>query len=150
MIHTPIDFLLSCLLIGSTLPLTLNWIVKTLNHIALLQPLHLQTISPFPAWLTAVAAIPWIANHAIRLIRLNRSSLFEKRATAELLGTQNFRPAVIASLALAAAAGLLSFCGAFAFATAAAFIAVIIARYLFFVSVVPLNMALTFTRGGSH
>ena len=150
MSHTPIDFILSSLLIGSTLPLTLNWVVKVLNHITLLQPLHLQTISAFPAWLTALVAFPWIANHAIRLIRLNRSSLFEERATAELLGTQNFRSAVIVTFALAAAAGLLSFCGAFAFATVATFAAVIIARYLFFVSVVPLNMALTFTRGGSH
>ena len=150
MVHTPIDFILSSLLIGSTLPVTLNWIVKTLNHITLLHPLHLQTIGTFPTWLTALAAIPWIANHTIRLIRLNRSSLFEERATAELLSTQNFRPAVIVTFALAAAAGLLSFCGAFAFATLATFAAVIIARYLFFVSVVPLNMALTFTRGGSH
>src|SRR6185437_4236506 len=42
MIHTPVDFVLSSLLIGSTLPITLNWIVKTFNRITLLQPLHLQ------------------------------------------------------------------------------------------------------------
>ncbi len=136
MIHTPIDFLLSCILIGSTLPVTLSWIAGT--------------PSTYPSWATALAAILWICNHAIRLVRLNHSDLFEGRATAELLNTQNFRPALIASFALAAAAGLLSFCGAFAFATLATFAAVLIARYLFFVSVVPLNMALTFTRGGSH
>src|SRR5665213_1125292 len=49
MVHTPIDFILSSLLIGTTLPITLNWIVKTLNYITLLQPLHLQTINTFPA-----------------------------------------------------------------------------------------------------
>jgi len=150
MIHTPIDFILSSLLIGSTLPVTLNWMVNAINRTTLLQTLHLQTINAFPPWLTAVAAIPWIANHAIRLIRLNRSSRFEERATAELLGTQNCRSALIVTFALAAAAILLSFCGAFAFATMATFAAVFIARYLFFVSVVPLNMALTFTCGGSH
>ena len=37
-----------------------------------------------------------------------------------------------------------------ALACAAALVAVLLARYLFFVSVVPLNMALTFTRGGTH
>ena len=35
-------------------------------------------------------------------------------------------------------------------ACAAAFGAVLMARYLFFVSVVPLNMALTFVRGGNR
>jgi len=66
------------------------------------------------------------------------------------MNTQDLRPAVIASFALPAAAGLLPLCGAFPFATLAAFAAVILARYLFFVSVVPLNMALTFARGGAH
>jgi DMSO reductase iron-sulfur subunit len=150
MMHTPIDFLLSSLFLGSTLPVTLSWMARLLNHLSLLQSLHLQPAATYPNWITAMTALPWIANHAIRLVRLNRSSLFEGRATAALLNTQNLRPAVIASFALAAAAGLLAFCGAFAFATAAAFIAVLLARYLFFVSVVPLNMALTFTRGGSH
>ena len=32
----------------------------------------------------------------------------------------------------------------------AAFASVLLVRYLFFVSVVPLNMALTFTGGGPH
>jgi hypothetical protein len=107
-------------------------------------------VNTFPNWLTALAAIVWTGNHAIRLIRLNRSSLFEERATSALLNTQNFRSALIASFALAAASGLLSLCGAFAFTTAATFAAVLLSRYLFFVSVVPLNMALTFTRGGTH
>ena len=150
MVHTPIDFLLSSLLIGSTLPITLNWIVRSLTHLTPLQSLHLQITNAYPNWITALAALPWIANHAIRLIRLHRSGLFEQQATAALLNTQNLRSALIASFALVAASGLLSFCGAFAFATFATFAAVIITRYLFFVSVVPLNMALTFTRGGSH
>jgi DMSO reductase iron-sulfur subunit len=136
MMHTPIDFLLSSVLIGSTLPVTLSWIARS--------------SSTYPNWATALGAVLWIGNHAIRLVRLSHSDLFEGRATAELLNTQNLRPALIASFALAAASALLSFCGAFAFATLATFAAVIIARYLFFVSVVPLNMALTFTRGGAH
>ena len=73
-----------------------------------------------------------------------------ERATAGLLNTQNIRPAVYASFALAAAAGILAFCGGFGSATFAAFGSVLLVRYLFFISVVPLNMALTFTGGGSH
>jgi hypothetical protein len=51
---------------------------------------------------------------------------------------------------LALAAAILAIFAASACATAAAFAAVLLGRYLFFVSVVPLNMALTFTRGGAH
>ncbi len=151
MIHTPIDFVLSGALIGSTLPLSLNWIAQ---HLAQLQIMHSFLLSPssdaFHAWPTAIVATLWIANHAIRLVRLNLSALFEERATAQLLNTQNLRPAVIGSFGLALATGVLTFCGAFAYAALAAFAAVLLVRYLFFVSVVPLNMALTFTRGGSH
>jgi formate dehydrogenase iron-sulfur subunit len=151
MVHTPIDFILSGALIGSTLPLSLSWIAQHLSHLHILGSLQLAaSTAAFPTWPTAIVATLWIANHATRLIRLNSSRLFEERATAELLNTQNMRPAVIASFALAAAAALLAFCGGFAFAALAAFAGVLLVRYLFFVSVVPLNMALTFTGGGSH
>jgi len=150
MAHTPIDFVLSGLLIGSTLPVTLNSIAATLSRLALLQPLHLAATARYPHWLPGLAAAAWVANQTVRLVRLHHSRLFEDRAAAALMNTQDLRPAVIASFALPAAAGLLPLCGAFTFATLAAFAAVILARYLFFVSVVPLNMALTFTRGGAH
>jgi len=150
MVHTPIDFVLSGALIGSILPLSLNWLSQ---HLARFHILHSFELSPafnvLSAWPTAIVATLWIANHAVRLVRLHFSNLFEERATAELLNTQNLRPAVIASFGLALATGVLAFCGAFAYAALAALAAVLLVRYLFFVSVVPLNMALTFTRGGS-
>jgi DMSO reductase anchor subunit/ferredoxin len=150
MIHTPIDFVLSGALIGSLLPLSLNGLSQ---HLAQFHILHSLELSPafnvLSAWPTAIVAALWIANHAIRLVRLHFSSLFEERATAELLNTQDLRPAVIGSFGLALATGVLAFCGAFAYAALAALAAVLLVRYLFFVSVVPLNMALTFTRGGS-
>ncbi len=151
MVHTPIDFLLSGALIGSTLPLTLSWIAQHISHLAILHSMQLPaSTNTFPTWPTAIAGALCIVNQAVRLVRLNYSRLFEERATAELLNTQQMRPAVFASFALAAAAGLIAFCGGFVFATFAAFASVLLVRYLFFVSVVPLNMALTFTGGGSH
>jgi formate dehydrogenase iron-sulfur subunit len=151
MVHTPIDFVLSGALIGSTLPLTLSWIAQQLSHLSMLRSMQFPIdIHNFPTWPTVIAAVLCILNQAVRIVRLNYSQLFEERATAGLLNTQNIRPAVFASFALTATAGLLAFCGGFGFATFAAFASVLLVRYLFFVSVVPLNMALTFTGGGSH
>jgi DMSO reductase iron-sulfur subunit len=151
MIHTPIDFVLSGALIGSVLPASLCWIAQHLADFPLMRSLELSpSFNAIPAWPTGIVAALWIANHATRLVRLNFSSLFEERATAELLNTKDLRPAVIGSFGLALATGVLAFCGAFAYAALAAFAAVLLVRYLFFVSVVPLNMALTFTSGGSH
>jgi formate dehydrogenase iron-sulfur subunit len=151
MIHTPIDFFLSGALIGSILPLSLCWVAQHLAQLRILHSLELSpTVNVFPIWPAVVAAALWIANHATRLVRLNLSSIFEERAVAQLLNTQDLRPAVIGSFGLALATGVLAFCGAFAYAALAAFAAVLLVRYLFFVAVVPLNMALTFTRGGSQ
>ncbi len=151
MVHTPIDFLLSGALIGATLPLTLSWLAQHLSRLSLLQSLvPPASFHAFPTWPVTVFAVLWIVNHVVRLVRLNYSSLFEERANAELLNTQYLRPAVICSFALAAAGGVLALCGAFALATLAAFAAVLLVRCLFFFSVVPLNMALTFTGGGVH
>ena len=138
----------------SSAPSCLYLVSWLLQHLAQFHILHFFELSPafnvLSAWPTAIVASLWIANHAVRLVRLHFSTLFEERATAELLNTQDLRPAVIASFGLALATGVLAFCGAFAYAALAALAAVLLARYLFFVSVVPLNMALTFTRGGSH
>jgi formate dehydrogenase iron-sulfur subunit len=92
----------------------------------------------------------WITNHATRLVRLSRSAVFEHRAAAALLNLPGLRARLIGSLICAAAVPLAWAASYSAVACAAAFLAVLLARYLFFVSVVPLNMALTFTRGGTH
>jgi hypothetical protein len=104
----------------------------------------------FPFWPVAAASLLWIANQAARLIQLNRSAIFEHRATAALLNLPVQRAVLIGSFACAAAVPLAFATSHSALACAAAMLAVLLARYLFFVSVVPLNMALTFTRGGTH
>jgi formate dehydrogenase iron-sulfur subunit len=143
MVHTPIDFLLSAALIGATLPAVLSTILASTLP-ALLQP------AVFPFWPVALFSLVWIANHAARLIRLNRSAIFEHRAAAALLNLPGLRAALIGSFACAAVVPLAWVTANFAVACAAAIVAVLLARYLFFVSVVPLNMALTFTRGGTY
>lgn len=138
MLHTPLDFLLSAALIGSVLPS----LIGTATHApGLGEPIH---------WPCLLAALLWIANQGVRCVRLHRSGIFEHRASASLLNLPRQRMCLIASFLLAAAVPLFSWAGSTAIACAAAFGAVLLTRYLFFVSVVPLNMALTFTRGGAH
>ncbi|CAN5682838.1 hypothetical protein BH10ACI4_BH10ACI4_04050 [soil metagenome] len=137
MAHTPIDFILSMALIGVTLPSALG----TLPYFA---------TSPYPIWPVACVAFLWLANQTAKLVRLNRSASFEHRASATLLNLPDLRAALIATFGLVAAATVLTVIGNLPLACAAAVAGVLLSRYLFFVSVVPLNMALTFTRGGSH
>jgi hypothetical protein len=94
----------------------------------------------------AFAALAWSLNHLIRKHRLESASLHEYRASAALLKSHGLRDLVFLLFVLAAAAPLLMLAGYPLLALAAAFAAVVDARYLFFVSVVPLNMALTFVR----
>jgi hypothetical protein len=82
----------------------------------------------------------------IRKHRLDTANLHEYRASAALLKSHALRDIVLALFVLAAAAPLLTLAGHPLLALAATFAAVVAARYLFFVSVVPLNMALTFVR----
>jgi hypothetical protein len=67
-----------------------------------------------------------------------------------LLNTTDLRAALILSFGLVFSSAVLASVGNFNLAFAAAFAGVLLSRYLFFVSVVPLNMALTFTRGGDR
>jgi formate dehydrogenase iron-sulfur subunit len=143
MLHTPIDFLLSAALIGTTLPAVLSAIIASIFPVLKIHPL-------FPLWPIAFASLFWMANHVTRLIRLKQSAIFEHRAAAALLDLRGHRTALIVSFACAAAVPLAWLAANYALACAAAFIAVLLERYLFFVTVVPLNMALTFTRGGTH
>jgi DMSO reductase iron-sulfur subunit len=138
MLHTPVDFLLSAALIGTVVPS----LIISKDHAAASGEIIFR--------LCLLAASLWIVNQSVRFIRLLRSGIFEHRASAALLNLPRQRSALIASFLLAAAVPLFDWGGGTAFACAAAFGAVLLARYLFFVSVVPLNMALTFTRGGAH
>ena len=133
MLHTPIDFLLSAALLGTTLPSIIN-----------------RAPASCPAWPVLLTAALWLTNQITRLIRLNRSSLFERRASATLLNTTDLRAALILTIGLVFASAVLALIGCPMLSFTASIAGVLLSRYLFFVSVVPLNMALTFTRGGDR
>ncbi|GGA61344.1 hypothetical protein GCM10011507_11040 [Edaphobacter acidisoli] len=143
MAHTPIDFLLSAALIGCTLPPVLEKIAM------LLMPEHafqFADAASSPAWPVLLSAALWLANQAVRLVRLNRSQMFERRASAALLNREKFRTILIVSMTLALVSAVSAIASSYVIAFIASTVAVLLARYLFFVSVVPLNMALTFAR----
>jgi len=79
-------------------------------------------------------------------VRLHHSDSYERRASASLLNTYSLRGTFLVSFAFVGLAILLSLAGQPSAALPIALAGVITARYLFFVSVVPLNMALTFVR----
>jgi hypothetical protein len=85
-------------------------------------------------------------NHIVRTVRLHHSDSYERRASASLLNTYSLRGTFLVSFAFVGLAVLLSLAGQPFVALPVALAGVITARYLFFVSVVPLNMALTFVR----
>lgn len=145
MMHTPMDFVLSAALIGSVFP-------AALERLAMLFGSAHSVVDRMPdaIWPVALCAGLWLANQVVRLVRLNRSSLFERRASAALFNVEKLRNALALSWGLACACVVLALVGYWIAACAAAVGAVLCARYLFFVSVVPLNMALTFVRGGER
>lgn len=146
MIHTPIDFLLSAALIGSTVATVLARIGAWVWPMYAAPSARIKV--GFPIWPVLLSALLWIGNQLIRLVRLNKSRMFEHRASATLLNTEKFRGILILSIGLALGSAFLSLAGSYDLSCAAAIGAVLCARYLFFVSVVPLNMALTFARAG--
>jgi DMSO reductase anchor subunit len=148
--HTPIDFLLSAALLGSTLPSLLENVATLIAPILHLSFSTTMSTRPHAIWPALLTPALWLTNQSIRLIRLNRSPLFEHRASAALLNTTDLRAALILSFGLIFSSAVLASIGSFSVAFVGAFIGVLLSRYLFFVSVVPLNMALTFTRGGDR
>ena len=144
MVHTPIDFLFSAALIGCALPPLLEKTALLFMSARATPPTDAHI---YPVWPALLSTALWIVNNTIRLIRLNRSQSFEKRASAVLLNTEKFRAVLIASMALALISAVSAIAGSYMVAFITSTGAVLCARYLFFVSVVPLNMALTFARG---
>jgi hypothetical protein len=95
-------------------------------------------------WFAATAAITQLLNQGWKFVRLNRSDEFEKQASARLLSNELAKP-FLARQALTALGGVaLAVAGYPAAGFVAAFAGEVIGRYLFFVSVVPKNMAMTF------
>jgi formate dehydrogenase iron-sulfur subunit len=91
-------------------------------------------------------ATAWVLNQALRIVRLRRSPLFEARASHSLLASEQLRTWNALSFALAPVSLLILAGGHPAPAFLAGATAAVLARYLFFVSVVPLNMGMTFIR----
>ena len=135
--HTPIDFLLSSAVLGSAAaPLLIN-ATASLTH---------TPAATFPLLPLILSAALWMLNHIARAIRLHHSEIYEHRAAASLLNTDSLRGTFLVGFAFLGIAVLLSLAGMPMLALPAALAGVLSARYLFFVSVVPLNMALTFVR----
>ncbi len=151
MIHTPLDFLLTTALLGSLLASLLDQTSNWFGALVCLHPYCLaQTAPSSPAHPVLLFAGLWFLNQAARRVRLRFSRLFERRASASLLGTESFQAVLFSSFALVAIGAVFAISGMNGVACLATLIGVLLTRYLFFVSVVPLNMALTFVRGGRH
>ena len=153
-VHTPLDFLLSAALMGELLASLLTRTVESLGHLPFrvlttaMSP-SLATHSP-PGFVVFATATLWLSNQAIRILRLRCSSSFEENASAELVLETPIGRAFAASMILIAASAALALGGQTALAFLAALAGVLCARYVFFVSVVPFNMALTFLKAGER
>ncbi len=123
---------------------------------ALLGPLLTACIGVGPIrWLvvpTIAAAGAQLMNHAVKFFWLTSSDAFEARASAKLLST-TLAPALLKRGALLIAGGVIlplflpTPLGA-CFSLALALTGEILGRYLFFVSVVPKNMAASYLSAG--
>ena len=151
MIHTPLDFLLSAGLLGTAMAAAIQAPAAELADLAQRFGLHLERmpnhILAVPAMLLAIA---WVANQLVRMLRLRHSLNFETRAAYNHLRGETlwWRVALSWMAALATPLFLAAPLPAVALMTGIA--AVMLNRYLFFVSVVPLSMGLTFLRQPAH
>jgi DMSO reductase anchor subunit len=126
--HTPVDFVLTAAMLGAALA---------------------SCFHAVPLAFAAVTAITWTGNHSVRLYRLCKSATFEQRASYSLLTGNHLLPYSLLAL-LAVTLGLLALTtGHPILGVLFTWTATLLARYLFFVSVVPLKMALTFIGGGA-
>jgi Fe-S-cluster-containing dehydrogenase component/DMSO reductase anchor subunit len=126
--HTPIDFLLTAALLGS------------LATGAFGKPMVIVSL---------ISATAWIANHGVRVFRLQASSDFELNASYGLLASDQLLPYSCALFGCIVASLIACAAGHPLLALLVAWAGTLLARYLFFVSVVPLKMALTFLQGSS-
>jgi DMSO reductase anchor subunit len=114
---------------------------------AILGPLLLAATGSSGGAMVAVAAgasVAQLLNHVWKFVRLIRSEEFELQASARLLSNELSR-LFLTRLALTAVGGaVLGFAGYPLAGFAAALAGEILGRYLFFVSVVPKNMAMKF------
>jgi hypothetical protein len=145
--HTPIDFLLSSAVLGSISLSALGYLASVITRWHLFQSLAMPSINTYPASPTiAVCCALWMLNHILRAVILHHSDVYERKAAAALLNTDRLRGTFLVSFAFLGLALFLALTGHSLLAVPTALAAIISSRYLFFVSVVPLNMALTFIR----
>ncbi len=114
---------------------------------AILGPLLLAAVwveSHLLSLVAASAAIAQIMNQIWKFVALIRSEEFEKQASARLLSSDLARLFLLRLALLAFGGAALGLAGYAVLGFAAAFAGEILGRYLFFVSVVPKNMAMTF------
>lgn len=113
----------------------------------LLGPLFLAALGVrIPVMLPVVAASAQLMNLVIRFLEWSASDEFELRATARLLGNDLKNLLVGRIVLLIAAGAILPLTHSALAALVAATVGELFGRYLFFVSVVPRNMAATFLR----
>lgn len=129
MVHTPLDFLLSAGLMGMAMAAVIE---------------HQPSVS---VRVEAVLAAAWICNQVVKAMRLRASKNFESRASYNLLRGERLSWKVVLAGMCATAVSLFGYAPLPWPALAASVGAVLMGRYLFFVSVVPLGMALTFLKG---
>lgn len=145
-VHTPLDFMLSSAVLGcAAIPLLLH-IAAALYGLPLLRAFsgdHDRSSSFTPL---VVCSALWMINHIARTIRFHRSTTYEHRASISLINTDSLRGTFLVAFAFVGLSILISAAGEPLFMLPAAMAGVLSARYIFFVSVVPLNMALTFVR----
>ncbi len=151
LIHTPLDFLLSTAFLGSLIASPLHVVA---NRLAEMAGSHWISTSRDPTTSAAQPVIAfaalWIVNQVVRCGRLRFSRVYERRASASLLRTESLRAVLFASFAMVGLAACFAVARLNILAALTGLAGVFMARYLFFVSVVPLNMALTFVRGGRN
>jgi formate dehydrogenase iron-sulfur subunit len=145
--HTPIDFVLTGAFLGPLLATVLCELPQSFLSRTPLAELPSTLLTGWlPTLLAGGFAVAWLLNQSVRLYRLRGSELFEARATFSLLSSEALHRHATASLALMPLSVLILAFGHPLPALVVGWAGTLLARYLFFVSVVPLNMALTFVR----
>lgn len=151
MVHTPLDFLLSAALLGSATAAAMKAPAAALVALAGRVGLHLaHAPHHFSAAPALVLAVAWVGNQLVRTQRLRRSLNFESRASYNHLRGELLWWRLALCMVAALATPLFLYAPLPLLALVMALAAVMVNRYLFFVSVVPLSMGLTFLRQPAH
>lgn len=151
MVHTPLDFLLSAGLLGVSMAAAMQVPAAALTALVTHFGLRLQGMPHhFAAAPAALLSVCWVTNQLVRALRLRRSINFETRAAYNHLRGEMLWWAVALSWMTALMTPIFLAAPLPSLALATAIAAVMLNRFLFFVSVVPLSMGLTFLRQPAH